>query len=163
VNNSFVVCLTKGNYLLTRIGNFTQLLLLLFFRLNWGWQFFETGKGKLFNHAGVVGFFTSLHLPAPDATAWFVGAIECFGGLLLLFGLATRPIGLILTINMLIAYLSVEEDRNKLFNFFKDQDAFFHADPFFFFLAALMAFAFGGGPLSMDALLKKVFSKKVRV
>ena len=99
-------------------------------------------------------------MPAPEPTAWFVGIVECLGGLLLLFGLATRPVGLILFINMIVAYLSVEEDRNKLFNFIADQNSFFQADPFFFLLAALMAFAFGGGPISLDAVLEKIIIRK---
>ena len=151
---------TKAYAWFSKLGNLTQILLLLFFRLNWGWLFFVTGKGKLLNHAQVVNFFTSLHLPAPDVTAWFVALVECLGGLLLILGLFTRPVGLILSINMLVAYLSVEEDKNKLFNFFSNQDAFFQSDPFFFFLAGLMAFAFGGGPLSLDTLLKKAIVRR---
>ncbi|MBY0360190.1 MAG: DoxX family protein [Candidatus Obscuribacterales bacterium] len=147
--------------LLTKVANKTQILLLLFFRLNWGWQFFISGKGKLLDHPSVVEFFTSLHLPFPDFTAWFVSGVECIGGILLILGLATRPVGLVLSINMIVAYLSVEEDRLKVLNFFQDQDPFFAADPFFFLLTALLAFAFGGGPLSLDALLGKyVFNKK---
>lgn len=141
-------------------GNVFQILLLLFFRLNWGWQFFVTGQGKLTGHANVVDFFTSLHLPFPDATAWFVGGVECVGGLLLLIGFASRPVGIILSINMIVAYLSVDDDRHTVFNFFKDQDPFFKADPFFFLLTALLAFAFGAGPISVDNLIKKFISKK---
>lgn len=153
--------LRTGYELLAKVADKTQILLLLFFRLNWGWQFFISGKGKLFDHPSVVEFFTSLHLPFPDFTAWFVSGVECFGGILLLLGLATRPVGLVLSINMIVAYLSVEEDRLKVLNFFHDQDPFFAADPFFFLLAALLAFAFGGGPFSVDALLDKyVFNKK---
>ncbi len=159
----FVSLFTKAYTCLSKLGDLTQLFLLLFFRINWGFLFFITGKGKLINHAQVVSFFSSLNLPAPDLTAWFVAIVECLGGLLLLFGLATRPVGLILSINMLVAYLSVEEDRNKLFNFFGNQDAFFQSDPFFFLLAALMAFAFGGGPFSLDTLLKRIIEKRFQI
>ncbi len=145
----FVVC-----------GNFAQIPLLLFFRLNWGWQFFQSGQGKLINHPKIVEFFTSLNIPMPDPTAWFVGGVECVGGALLLLGLFTRPVGLILAVNMIVAYLSVEDDRNTIFNFFKDQDPFFKADPFFYLLAAALAFCFGGGPLSLDAVLTKYLFKK---
>jgi putative oxidoreductase len=146
--------------LLINSGNAFQLLLLLFFRLNWGWLYFVTGKGKLVGHQQVVDFFTTLHLPFPDITAWFVGGVECVGGVLLILGLAARPVGLILGINMAVAYLSVEDDRQKVLNFFKDQDPFFAADPFFFLLTALFAFSFGAGPLSLDALIKMVLLKK---
>jgi putative oxidoreductase len=146
-----VTMLDKFYWLLVKCGNWAQIALLLFFRLNWGWKFFLTGKGKLLHHANIVAFFASLNLPAPDLTAWLVGGVECIGGLLLLFGLATRLTGLVLAINMSVAFLSVEDDRSKVFNFFNDQDAFLQADPFFFLLAALFAFCFGGGPFSVDA------------
>ena len=145
--------------LLVNSGNIFQILLLLFFRLNWGWQFFISGQGKLTGHAGVAEFFTTLHLPFPDMTAWFVGGVECIGGILLFIGLANRPIGLILAVNMIVAYLSVDDDRQTIFNFFKDQDPFLKADPFFFLLAGLLAFAFGAGPISVDGLIKKLLSK----
>src|SRR5665213_2543897 len=92
LKNSFVSFLTRIYDLLLKSANATQFMLLLFFRLNWGWLFFITGKGKLINHTQVVTFFTSLHLPAPDTTAWFVATVECFGGLLLFLGLGTRPV-----------------------------------------------------------------------
>jgi len=148
-----------GYQLLAKSGNVFQFILLLFFRLNWGWQFFITGKGKLLGHQNVVEFFTSLNLPFPDMTAWFVGGVECIGGILLILGLASRPTGLILAINMIVAYLSVEEDRQKVLNFFQDQDPFFAADPFFFLLTALLAYSFGAGTLSLDAFFKKYLSK----
>lgn len=152
---------TKGYDLLIRAGNALQLLLLLFFRLNWGWQFFITGKGKLTGHQQVVEFFTSLNLPLPDLTAWFVGGVECVGGILLIIGLATRPVGLILAVNMVVAYLSVEDDRQTVLNFFKDQQPFLAADPFFFLLTALLAFAFGAGLFSVDALIGRLINKGV--
>jgi putative oxidoreductase len=145
----------KGYELLVKAGNNFQVLLLLFFRLNWGWQFFVTGKGKLLGHEQVAQFFFSINLPFPDATAWFVGGVEFIGGILLILGLAARPTGLILAINMIVAYLSVDSERQKVLNFFKDQDPFFAADPFFFLLTGLLAFAFGAGPFSVDALIKK--------
>jgi putative oxidoreductase len=150
---------SKASKNIASFGNFLQVPILLFFRLNWGLQFFQTGQGKLINHGKIVEFFSSLNLPMPDATAWFVGGVECVGGLLLLVGLLTRPVGLVLTINMIVAYLSVEDDRNTIFNFFKDQDPFFKADPLFYLLASLLCFSFGGGPLSLDTLLKKLYAK----
>jgi putative oxidoreductase len=150
-----------GYRLLIAVGNALQPVLLLLFRLNWGWQFFTTGKGKLTGHSDIVDFFTSLGLPFPDFTAWFVGGVECVGGLLLLAGLGSRAVGLVLTINMTVAYLSVPDERAKVLNFFKDQDPFFQADPFFFLLTALMVFVFGSGIFSLDEVLKRtVFKKK---
>jgi putative oxidoreductase len=139
--------------LLAKIGNAAGVVLLLFFRLNWGWQFFKTGMGKLRDPESVAQFFATLHIPAPEFTAHFVGTVECVGGILLLLGLAARPVGLILFVNMTVAYLSVPSERQKVFNFFSDQDAFLQADPFFFLLTAALAFCFGAGPFSVDRLI----------
>ncbi|HEY9871104.1 MAG TPA: DoxX family protein [Candidatus Obscuribacterales bacterium] len=140
-------------------GNFLQPVFLLVFRLTWGWQFFVTGKGKLLHHSDVAQFFASLHIPLPDLNAWFVAGLECVGGLLLIAGLGSRLIGLLLSGNMVVAYLAVEEDRAKVFNVFNDLDAFTHADPFFFLLTAVIVLVFGPGVLSADYLLYRFFFK----
>lgn len=160
MNAKLTKVLEKGKSLFDKSSNLAAFLILLFFRLNWGYLYFVSGKGKLANHADIVDFFTSLHIPFPDFNAWFVAGVEGLGGILLLAGLFTRPVGVILAINMTVAYLSVADDRAKVLNFFKDQDPFFQADPFFFLLAALLAFAFGGGPLSLDALIVHLVKKK---
>lgn len=149
----------KGYGLLVKAGDGLQPLLLLLVRLCWGWQFFLTGKGKLANHANVVGFFTELGIPFPDLNAWFVSGVECIGGLLLLIGLASRPVALVLTVNMTVAFLSVPSDRAKVFNIFNDVDPFLEADPFLFLFASVIILAFGAGPVSVDYLIKKKFFK----
>ncbi len=158
--NKIADLFVKLYLLLVKAGDLSQILLLLFFRLNWGWQFYVNGKGKLINHPDIVDFFTSLHLPYPNETAWFVACVECFGGLLLIAGLAARPVGLILATNMTVAYLSVEDDRKTVLNFAKEQDPFLHADPFFFLLTGLLAFCFGAGPISLDGLIKRIREKR---
>ncbi|MBK7749788.1 MAG: DoxX family protein [Candidatus Obscuribacter sp.] len=142
-----------------KFSNYLQPLVLLVFRLTWGWQFFLSGKGKLLNHNNVSEFFTSLGIPFPELNAWVVGGVECIGGLLLLAGLASRPVGLILSLTMTVAYLSVEDDRTKVINVFKDMTPFLTADPFFFWLTAVITLAFGAGPLSLDWLIERFFIK----
>src|SRR5262249_18547558 len=61
--------------------------LLLAVRLYWGWQFFQTGWGKLTNMSKTVDFFTSLGIPAPSLNAHFVALLEVGGGILLILGL----------------------------------------------------------------------------
>lgn len=146
--------------LLVKAGNLLQPVILLVFRLTWGWQFFISGKGKLLNHPDIVDFFKELGIPFPDLNAWFVAGLECVGGVLLILGLCSRPIGALLTINMIVAYLSVADDRAKVLNIFKDLDPFLQADPFFFLLTAVLIFAFGPGVFSVDYLLKKTVFKK---
>jgi len=106
------------------------------------------------NHANVVEFFTSLGIPAPALNAWFVGGLECFGGLLLLVGLCSRPIAFMMAINMAVAYLSVQEDRATVLELFNDPAPFLAAAPFFFLLMSVLVLAFGPGLLSIDAWLK---------
>ncbi len=68
--------------------------LLLAVRLYWGWQFVQTGWGKLHNLAKITDFFTSLNIPFPALNAHFVSGLEFFGGILLILGLFSRPIAL---------------------------------------------------------------------
>lgn len=145
----------RGYGYLINFGILLQPLVLLLFRVHWGWAFFLTGKGKLLHHADIVEFFTSLAIPFPEANAWFVGAVECVGGLLLLVGLFSRPIALMLTVNMLVAYLSVPADRAKLFGIFSDASAFIEAEPFFYLLVSVLVLAFGPGVISLDYLAKR--------
>jgi putative oxidoreductase len=125
-------------------------LVLLVLRLVWGWQFLTTGLGKLQNHGRVTDFFTSLGIPAPGLNAWFIGGLELVGGALLLLGLFSRPIALLLTCNMTVAYLTA--DRPALFGVFRDLDAFLRADPFWFLFVSVVVLTLGPGALSLDRL-----------
>jgi putative oxidoreductase len=126
---------------------------LLVVRLYWGWQLVQSGWGKLHHLGRVTDFFTSLNLPAPGVTAHFVSGLEFFGGLLLILGLGTRLIGLILLVNMLVAYWTA--DRDALFAVFSDPGKFYNADPYTFLFASAMVLVFGAGLFSVDTLLKK--------
>ncbi len=159
-DKSLIVLISNGYQCLIRGGEYLQSFILILFRIYWGWKFFLTGKGKLLNHERTVEFFTSLGIPAADLNAWFVGGLECVGGLLLLVGLASRPVAFLLAGNMLVAYLSVSADRQALFGILSDPMAFIIADPFFFLLLSLMVLAFGPGKISIDALLKRLIMKK---
>src|SRR5690348_2415855 len=78
--------------LFVRAAGYLQSPLLLAIRLYWGWQFFQTGKGKLMNLDRTAEFFQSLHIPMPRLNACLAGGTECIGGLLLLLGLGSRLI-----------------------------------------------------------------------
>jgi putative oxidoreductase len=146
--------------ILIKIGDVLQPIILLVFRLTWGWQSFQTGQGKFTNHAKVAEFFASLGIPLPDLNAWFVGGVECFGGLFILVGLASRPASWLLFCSMTVAYLSVSDERAKVFGIFKDSTPFLTADPFFFWLTALLVLAFGPGQISLDYLIGKWLKKR---
>jgi len=162
VDNPVVKLAEKLYGLLVKAGDlFVAQILLLVFRLHWGLEFIGTGIGKLEHHDKTVAFFTSIGVPLPELNAWFVGCGELVGGVLLILGLAGRPVGAFLTVMMTVAYLSVADDRAKFFNVFSEPDKFVSAAPFFFLLTALIVLAFGPGKLSADYLIGKyVFKKK---
>jgi putative oxidoreductase len=138
-----------------RFGEIAKLLqspLLLVVRLIWGWQFTLTGWGKLQHLSHLRDFFASLGIPAPGITAPAIATLEFVGGILLIVGLATRLTGLLLTCNMLTAYLTTE--RQALGTLFSnDPSKFYNADPFTFLMAALAMLAFGAGVFSLDYVI----------
>ncbi len=133
-------------------------VVLLALRLVWGWQFLMTGLGKLENHQRVTDFFTSLGIPLPGLNAWFIGGLELVGGALLLLGLLSRPIALLLTCNMLVAYLTA--DRPALFGVFHDLDAFLRADPFWFLFVSVVVLTLGPGALSLDRVVARILERR---
>ena len=135
------------------IASYAQSPLLLLVRLYWGWQFAQTGWGKLHNLPQIVGFFTSLNLPFPAFTAAFVAWVEFLGGILLILGLLSRFTGLVLAINMSVAYWTA--DREALSSILSDPGKFYVADPYTFLFASLMVLIFGAGIFSLDRLLAK--------
>jgi putative oxidoreductase len=132
--------------------------LLLVLRLMFGWQLFQTGKGKLENIDRFTEFLAHLHIPMPGVNAHFVASLECVGGLLLLLGLFARLISIPLTINFIVAYVTADHDA--LVGFFKDQDAFTSAAPFLYLLVSLIVLAFGPGLFSLDELIRRLWKRR---
>jgi putative oxidoreductase len=133
--------------------------LLLAVRLYWGWQLTTNGWGKLHRLSGVTEFFASLNIPFPAANAHFVATLEFVGGILLIFGLGTRLIGLLLAIDMTVAYWTA--DHEALTAIFSDPGKFYVADPYTFLFASVMVLTFGAGLVSLDALLKRRFASRI--
>ena len=137
--------------ILISAGNAAQSPFLLLVRLYWGWQFVLTGWGKVTNLEKVTSFFTDLGIPAPGINAAFVSGLELVGGLLLIVGLASRPIAFMMTINMLVAYVTA--DRDALLSILSDPGKFYGATPYTFLFAAFLILIFGPGRYSVDAIL----------
>jgi putative oxidoreductase len=140
---------TQYHSLFSKICCYGQSPFLLFVRLVMGWQFAIAGWGKLQNPGQIAGFFASLHLPFPAFTAVFVANVEFFGGILLILGLFSRVTGLVLTINMLVAYLTADWDAVSAWDF----DKITKADPFAFLFASLIVLIYGAGVFSADWVL----------
>jgi putative oxidoreductase len=143
--------LVRGQDRLAAAARAVQPLALLAVRLYWGWQFAQTGWGKLHNLPKVAAFFASLGIPLPGLNAPFVAVLEWAGGLLLILGLGTRPIGLLLAVDMGVAYATAH--REALGAILRDPGSFYGATPYTFLAASLVAFLCGAGPLSLDRLL----------
>lgn len=54
-----------------------------------------------------AGFFTQADIPAALLFAWIVTLLETFGGLALIFGVATRIVSLLLIITMIVSIIVV--------------------------------------------------------
>jgi putative oxidoreductase len=134
-----------------RAANACQTPLLLAVRLYWGWQFWQSGWGKVMNIPRVTEYFTSLGVPAPAFNAHFIAWLEAVGGILLALGLFSRLIALPLTIDMVVAF--IVGDREALGAVLSDPDKFYAAAPYTFLFASLLILFFGPGKLSLDSLI----------
>jgi putative oxidoreductase len=127
--------------------------MLLAVRLYWGFQFSQTGWGKLHNLAKITGFFASLNIPAPRFAAPAISLLEFVGGILLMLGLFSRPIAFLLACNMFVAYWTA--DHEALTSVFSDPGKFYAADPYTFLFVSLMVLIFGAGFFAADTLIDK--------
>jgi putative oxidoreductase len=133
---------------------------LLFVRLYWGLQLAQSGWGKLHHLSNVGEYFATLSLPMPAQMAVFIACVEFFGGIFLALGLVSRITGLVLTVNLTMAY--VIGDREALLSFFSDPDKFIAAAPFAFLIVSLIVLIFGAGKISADTVIA-FFSRSARV
>ena len=132
---------------------------LLAIRAFWGWQLAQNGWGKWHNIGGVAEYFGTLNLPHPALFARGVATLELVGGSLLLLGLCSRPLALVLTGNMIGAYLTADNEAWHAF-FTEDSGKFFAADPFPYLMVSVIVLFFGAGKLSVDEILSRAFGKQ---
>ena len=104
--------------------------------------FFEHGTAKL------LGFPPSPHSPEIWSLSWIAGVLELVGGALLIVGLFTRPVALILSGEMAVAYWMAHAPQS-FFPLLNQGDAAI----LYCFVFLYLVFA-GGGPWSLDALLR---------
>jgi len=105
--------------------------------------FFEHGSAKL------LGFPPSDFSPELLSLPWIAGMLELVGGALLVVGLFTRPVAFILSGQMAFAYWLAHAPKSP-FPLLNGGDAAI----LFCFVFLYLAFA-GGGPWSLDALLRR--------
>lgn len=100
-----------------------------------------------------VGRFAKIGIPAPDVMAPFVGVVETAGGILLVLGLGTRLIAVPLLVDMLVAITSTKLVTLGKNGFWKTAH---EARTDVLMIAGLLfLLSAGGGPLSVDANLRR--------
>jgi putative oxidoreductase len=156
--NSLKAILMRAYGTFVWLASLLQSPFLLCVRLYWGWQFWQTGWGKLHNLPHVVEFFTSLGIPAPALNAYFVTGLEFLGGILLAVGLGSRLLALLFAGDMLVAYLTA--DRPALLAIFSKPEDFYAAAPYTFLFASLVILIFGPGRFALDTLVERWFARR---
>lgn len=121
-------------------------------RVALGVVFVQSGWGKLHDLPRVVDYFASLGIPAPQLQAPFVASVELAGGVLLLAGLFTRVAAAPLAATMVVALVTA-----KRADVASASDLFATVELLYLLLLGALA-AFGGGALSLDALLVRRFA-----
>ena len=119
--------------------------LLSVLRIITGFLFLAHGSQKLF------GFPPSERPGAPTllSLVGVAGVLEFIGGLLILFGLFTRPVAFILSGQMAVAYFMAHAPRGFWPVVNQGELAVLYCFVFLYLAAA------GGGPWSLDAVLRR--------
>ena len=112
-------------------------------RIGAGLLYMQHGVQKLFGWlGGMDGSGSTVTLVSQLGLA---GVLETFGGLLLVLGLFTRPVALLLAVEMLVAFLQVHLPRGGA----PIQNG--GEAPLLFMLVFLFLVGHGAGPASLDA------------
>lgn len=82
---------------------------LLVLRVVVGAVFAAHGAQKIFEFTlpGTIGSFAGMGVPLPEIAGPVVAFVELIGGILLVLGLFTRPVGILLAIDMIVALIAV--------------------------------------------------------
>ncbi len=114
------------------------------------------GCQKLFGWFGgdinaTAAFFSQIGLEPALPLAYLVGVTELFGGILLAIGLLTRPVAVMVLVQMAVAMFLVHLGNG----FFWNEGGFEY--PLMWGLLALAIAFRGGGPLSVDRAIGREF------
>jgi putative oxidoreductase len=136
-----------------KIASSFQSVFLLAVRVYWGWQFAQTGWGKLHHLPKVTSFFDSLGIPAPAFSAFAISWLELVGGVGLALGIGSRLWGVLLAADMFVAYLTA--GRQNLLSIFSDPGKFYGDDAYTFLFASALILIFGPGKIAIDTILQR--------
>lgn len=122
-------------------------------RLSVGWIFVESGWGKLHNMEKVIGYFTDLGIPFPEAQAPMVAGIEFLGGLMLMAGFGTRLVSIPLMGIMSVAILTTKWSE------ITSASDLFSASEFLYIVSLIWLLTYGAGPASIDHFVSRKFKR----
>src|SRR5262245_43879838 len=124
-------------------------------RIAVGIEFFGSGLGKLGKLSGLIQYFRSLGIPAPESLAPFAASTELVGGALIAIGLATRPAALMLCGVMTVAIVTAAAPEKHITATWHGLLEFFYLPEWgLLLMLAWLVFA-GPGPASLDARVGK--------
>ena len=122
-------------------------------RLSVGIEFFGSGLGKLGKLPGLVDYFRSLGIPAPEIQAPFVASVEFLCGALLVAGLLTRPAALMLCGVMVVAIVTAAAPEHHIAATWRGLLEFFYLPEWCLLLLLGWLVLAGPGRASLDALI----------
>lgn len=124
-------------------------------RMVLGFGFYLTGSGKLAHLDRFSEFLSSLGVPFASLQAPLIAGLEFGGGILLLLGLATRPIAFLLSGTMAVALLTA--DRMRFVESWSRSSDIVPTDVTAFAYLLLLSWlvVYGAGAVSLDRLLAR--------
>src|SRR5262244_914749 len=132
-------------------------------RITVGLEFFGSGLGKLGKLSGLVEYFRSLDIPAPEIQAPFVASTELVCGALIVVGLLTRPAALMLCGVLTVAIVTAAApEKHITANWHGLLEFFYLPEVLLFLLLAWLIFA-GPGRASIDACFRARRSRRIEL
>ena len=132
---------------------------LLVGRVLLGWLFLASSTGiggKLWNHAGFVGYLKNLGAPAPEVSSWIGALVEFVIGAALVLGVGTRYAALLCALFLIVATVLAHRyweypaaQLGNQYNHFLKNLAVLGG--------ALILFVAGPGRFSVDRILSKKY------
>lgn len=136
-----------------KILNSLKDLPLLALRLILAYGFYEPAMKKLGNIDAVSQWFASMNYPLPTLNAYLSGITEITGVIFLILGLGMRFVTLPLLFIMVIAISTVHFGNG----FAAGNNGY--EIPLYYMLMLFTLLIYGGGRISLDSILAKIFSK----
>ena len=125
---------------------------LVLIRIFWGYLFFRAGLGKLMHMDDTVAFFVQIGVPLSVLSAYIVSICEILAGLSFVFGCFARVFGLIMSVIMIMAFITAHVD--SIISDFNANKVLMET-PFTYLYTSLILFIFGPGKWSVDAVTGK--------